>query len=77
MMAHVKVVDLWGEGKPAPIPPDAKTRANSGGEMFDPLFATVCVHDYRLIRVPQPDDDKAALITSACPVSDNHRLLGP
>ena len=29
-MTHVKVVDRWGEGKPAPIPPDVKLRAHSG-----------------------------------------------
>ena len=49
-MAHVKVVDRW-EGEPTPIPPEAKIRAHSGGEISDPFFATVYVGDYLLIRV--------------------------
>ena len=61
-MAHVKVVDRWEEGKLAPTLPGAKIRAHSGGEIFDPFFATVYVDDYLLIRVQHSDDDKTALI---------------
>ena len=31
MMAHVKVVERWEDGKPTPIPPDANVRTHSGG----------------------------------------------
>ena len=41
MMAHVKIVDRWVEGKPTPVPDDAKIRAHRRGVMFDPFFATV------------------------------------
>ena len=55
-MAHVKVVHRWEEGKPAPIPPDAKLTAHSGGEMLDPFFTTVYVDDCSLIRVQHSDN---------------------
>ena len=53
MMAHLKVVDLWEEGTPTPIPSEAKVKAHSGGEISDPFFAIVYVDDYwyLLIRV--------------------------
>ena len=41
MIAHVKVVDRWEEGKPTPMPPDAKTRVHTGGERLDP-FSRPC-----------------------------------
>ena len=62
MMARVVVVDGWEEGKTAPIPPDAKLRAHSGGEMFGPFFTTVSVDDYLLMRVQHSDNDKTALV---------------
>ena len=37
-MAHVKVVDRWEDGKPTPIPPDAKITAHTGGELDDPFL---------------------------------------
>ena len=76
-MAHIKVVDRWEEGETTPIPPDAKLRAFSGGEMSDPFFATVYVDDYLLSKVRHSDDDKTALIASASLASDHVRLLGP
>ena len=30
MMAHVKIIDRWGVGKPTPVPADAKLRAHPG-----------------------------------------------
>jgi len=77
MMAHVKVVDRWEEGTPTPIPPDAKIRAHSGGEISDPFFTTVYVDDYLLIRVQHSDDDKSALTASATLASDHVRLFCP
>ena len=71
------MVDRWEEGKPAPIPPDAKIRAHSGGEKFDPFFATVYVDDYLLTRVQHSDDDNTVLIASASLAWDQMRLFGP
>ena len=50
MMAHVKIVDCWGEGKPTPVRDDAKTERTAGGG-FDLFFATVYVDYYLLMRV--------------------------
>ena len=78
-MAHVKGVDRWEEGTPTPIPSGAKVRAHSGGEISDPLFTTVYVDAYLLIRVQHSDDDKTTLFTSApslritCAYSDRGR----
>ena len=77
MMAHIKEVDRWEEGETTSIPPDAKLRAFSGGEISDPFFATVYVDDYLLIKVRHSDDDKTALIASASLASDDVRLFGP
>ena len=49
MMANVKIVDRWEEGKPTPVPDDAKIRAHRGRGKFDPFFATMCVDDYLLM----------------------------
>ena len=75
-MAHVKVVDRWEEGKPTPIPPDAKIRAHAGRELDDPFSATVYVYDYLLIKVQHSDVDTTALIASAPLSSDHVRLFG-
>ena len=32
MMAHVKIVDRWEDGKPTPVPDDARVTAHGGGE---------------------------------------------
>ena len=77
MMAHVKVVERWEDGKPTPIPPDAKIRAHSGGEKWDPFFTAVYVDDYLQIRVQHSEDDLTALIASASLGSDHVRLFGP
>ena len=77
MMAHVKVVDLWEEGESTSNPPEAKIRAQSGGEMLDPFLATVYVDEYLLIRVQHSVDEKPALIASASLASDHLRLFGP
>ena len=65
MMAHVKIVDRWEEGKPTTVPDDAKIRADRGGGMFDPFFATVYVSDYVLMRVQHSDHDTTALTASS------------
>ena len=75
-MAHIKVVDRWEDGKPTPIPPDAKVRAHAGGEIDDPFFATVYIDDYLLIKVQHSDDDMTALTASASLTSDHVRLFG-
>ena len=77
MMAHVKIVDCWEEGKPTPVPDDAKIRAHRGGGMFDPFFATVYVDDYLLMRVQHSDHDTTALTASASLALDPVRLFGP
>lgn len=51
MMAHVKTADRWEEGKPTPVPLDAKIRAHGGGGKVDAFFTTVYVDDYLLIIV--------------------------
>ena len=75
-MAHVKIVDCWEEGKPTPVPDDAKIRAHRGGGMFDPFFATVYVDDYLLMRVQRSDHDTTALTASGSLASDDVRLFG-
>ena len=59
------------------IPPDAKIRAHSGGEISYPFFTTVYVDDYILIRVQHSDDEKTALIASASLASAHVHLGGP
>ena len=77
MMAHVKVVNRWEEGKPTPIPPDAKIRVHTGGGIVDPFFTTVYVDDYLPTKVQHSDDDTTALIASPSLASDHVRLFGP
>ena len=79
MMAHVKIVDRWEEGKPTPVPDDAKIRAHRGGGegVFDPFFATVYVDDYLLMWVQHSDHDTIAPTASASLSSDDVRLFGP
>ena len=77
MMAHVKVVEAWEEGKPTPVPPDAQIRPHPGGGKSDPFFTTVYVDDYLLVRAQQADDDRSALVASASIASDCVRLFGP
>ena len=76
-MAHLKVVDRWKEETPTPIPPDAKIKVHTVGETAHPIFATVYVDDYLLIKVQHSDDDTTALIASASLASDHVRLFGP
>ena len=45
------MVERWDDGKPTPIPPDAKVRTHSGGRKFDPFFTAVYVDDYLQVRV--------------------------
>ena len=63
-MAHGKLVDRRGELKPTPISPDAKIRANTGGELDDTFFATLYVYDYLPIKVQHSHDDTTVLIAS-------------
>ena len=42
MMAHVKVVDRWNNGKTTPIPPDAKVRTHSRGRGSSTHFSQPC-----------------------------------
>ena len=64
-------------GTPPPISPDAKNRARSGGEIFDPFCATVYVDGCLLIRAQHSDDDKTVLSASDSLASDHVRLFGP
>ena len=77
MMAHEKVVDRCEEAKPTPIPPDAKIRVHTGGEIVDPFLTTVYVDDNLLIKVQHSDDDTAALIVSTSLATDHVRFFGP
>ena len=77
MMAHVKIVDRWEEGKPTTVSDDAKIRAHRGGGMFEPFFATVYVDVSLLMRVQHSDHDTTALTASASLASDHVRLFGP
>ena len=77
MMVHAKIVDRWEEGKPTPVPDDAKIRAHREGVIFVPFFATVYVDDYLLMRVQHSDHDASALTASASLASDHVRLFGP
>ena len=77
-MAHVKVVERWEDGKPTPIPPDAKvTEFTVGGGEFDPFFTAVYADDYVQIRVHHSDDDTTALIALASLGLNHVRLFGP
>ena len=76
-MTHVKVVERWEDGKPTPIPPDAKVRTHSGRGESDPFFTAVYVDDYLQIRVQHSDDDIIALIASTSLGSDHVRFFGP
>ena len=51
IMAHVKILDRWEDGKPTPVPDDARVTAHRGGGVSDPFFATVYVDDHLLMRV--------------------------
>ena len=77
MMATVKILDRWEDGKLTPVPDDARVMAHRGGGVSDPFFATVYVDDYLLMAVQHSDDDATALTASASLASDHVRLFGP
>ena len=62
MVAHVKVVERWEDGKPTPMTPDAKVITHNSqwrGE-FDSFFTAVYADGYLQVRVQNSDDDTTA-----------------
>ena len=76
-MVHVNVVERWEDGKPTPIPPDAKVRTHSAAGEFDPFFTAVYVGDHLQVRAQHSDDGSTALIAPASRTSDHVCLFGP
>lgn len=77
MMARVKVVEAWEEGKTTTVPPYAKFKPHPGVRKSDPFLTTVHIDDLLLVRVRQADTDRSPLVASASFASECVRLFRP